>query len=171
MGPECPLPRCWRPPAACSAAGLGPLSARAFLCNLALPAPPFLPSYQQDLAILLVIALGLVSVLRWFRIFKREDASAFSTFIFKFLLPAAVIQGAAGGLARAEGGSLFLWPWALPAYAMLALRRPGWSASALTAGAWRPACMAEGCQHAKRAPHTPPQHPNSRPGPEDRPVR
>ncbi|KAL4458898.1 hypothetical protein ABPG75_013763 [Micractinium tetrahymenae] len=47
---------------------------------------------NQDLAIMLVIAIGALSVVR-FVIFKKEDIRLFNVFLFKLTLPASVILG------------------------------------------------------------------------------
>ena len=46
---------------------------------------------NQDLAILLTICLGFLSLV--LKVFERRDATVFSKFLFKFTLAASVIQG------------------------------------------------------------------------------
>jgi hypothetical protein len=49
-------------------------------------------AHQQDLAILLVMAAGALSVWRAL-VFQREDMRVFNVFLFKAALPASVILG------------------------------------------------------------------------------
>lgn len=52
--------------------------------------------YQEllntDLTILLTIACGLISVVKQY-VFRRGESSTLNKLIFKFLLPASVVQG------------------------------------------------------------------------------